>query len=75
MDGDPKGAYAMLALLLAWLGYRAGSSSQRMSGTWLDHKETRAKANKLSRTRWTHLGWAALGWAVLLLAVFIVVTL
>lgn len=75
MAGDDKGAIAVIALLLAWVGYRAGTRTQKVSTTWSDHRDLRTKTGVVGRLRWTHLVGAAVAWGFLVLAAIIVFTL
>jgi hypothetical protein len=72
MPSDDKGRLLITALLLAWLGYRAGSRTQRFSATWGDHKDLRTKTQRYQKLRWEHLKWAVIGWSILVVAALIV---
>jgi hypothetical protein len=72
MDGDHKGTWTVIAIILAWIGYRAGARTQRVSTTWSDHRDLRTKTSIVGKLRWTHLGGAVIAWGVFIIATIVV---
>jgi hypothetical protein len=71
MESSGASALLVLGLIVAWLSYRAGSSTGRAQRTWGDWRTARGNERTFGKLRWIHTATA--GWAWVFLGIALVI--